>query len=64
MSNYHDPTGGCITGGCIKCAKCEIVRTAYFCGRKKLTEKQVYNSNGYCSEFIPKKKGVENERSD
>ncbi len=54
MSDYHATRG--TTGGCIKCAKCEWVRTAYFCGRKRLTLKQAYNTKGYCSEFIPRAK--------
>ena len=41
------------TGGCIKCAKCTHVRTSYFCGNKKLTNKQLYNDKGYCSELVP-----------
>ena len=49
MSNMVKPTGGCI-----KCAKSEWVRTAYFCGKKKLTDKQLYNDKGYCSEFEPR----------
>jgi hypothetical protein len=42
------------TGGCIKCAKCTHVRTSSFCGNTKLTNKQLYNEKGYCSEFVPK----------
>jgi hypothetical protein len=42
------------TGGCIKCAKCTHVRTSFFCGNKKLTNRQLYNEKGYCSEFAPK----------
>ena len=49
MSNFVKPTGGCI-----KCDKSEWVRTAYFCGNKKLTDKQLYNDKGYCSEFVPR----------
>ncbi len=49
MSNMVKPTGGCI-----KCAKSERVRTAYFCGKKRLTDKQLYNDKGYCSEFVPR----------
>ena len=49
MSNFVKPTGGCI-----KCAKSEWVRTAYFCGNKKLTNKQLYNDKGYCSKFVPR----------
>ena len=49
MSNMVKPTGGCI-----KCTKSERVRTAYFCGKKRLTDKQLYNDKGYCSEFVPR----------
>ena len=49
MSDFVKPTGGCI-----KCAKSEWVRTAYFCGKKKLTDKQLYNDKGYCSKFVPR----------
>lgn len=42
------------TGGCIKCAKCETVRMWHYCGRTKLTDKQLYNDKGYCSKFVPK----------
>ena len=42
------------TGGCIKCTKCTHVRTSSFCGNTKLTNKQLYNEKGYCSEFVPK----------
>lgn len=41
-------------GGCIKCAYCIHIRTAFFCGNKKLTDKQLYNDKGYCSKFVPK----------
>ena len=43
-----------VTGGCINCARCERVRTSFFCGRSRLTMKQVYNTKGYCSKFKPK----------
>lgn len=59
MSDHHATSG--TTGGCIKCAKCECVRTACFCGRTKLTNKQLYNTKGYCSEFVPKKMEVEHK---
>lgn len=49
MSNLVKPTGGCI-----KCAKSKFIRTGYFCGKKKLTNKQLYNDKGYCSEFAPR----------
>ena len=42
------------TGGCIKCAKCTHVRTSFFCGNTKLTNRQLYNEKGYCLEFVPK----------
>ena len=49
IDNFIKPTGGCI-----KCAYCIHIRTAFFCGNKKLTNRQLYNEKGYCSEFIPK----------
>ena len=49
-----------VTGGCIKCARCERVRTSFFCGRSRLTMKQVYNTKGYCSKFKPKERKEEN----
>lgn len=49
-----------VTGGCIHCARCEFVRTSFFCGRKRLTMKQVYNTKGYCSDFKPKEGKEEN----
>ena len=48
MSNFVKPTGGCI-----KCAKSKFIRTGYFCGNKKLTDKQLFNKKGYCSNFVP-----------
>ena len=54
MSDLIEPTGGCIT-----CAKCEKVRLSHFCGRRKLTDKQLYNTKGYCSKFVPKEKKKE-----
>lgn len=41
-------------GGCIGCKKAEWVRGVYYCGRKKLTQKQLFNKLGYCSEFKEK----------
>ena len=49
-----------VTGGCINCARCERVRTSFFCGRSRLTMKQVYNTKGYCSRFKPKEGEEEN----
>lgn len=43
-------------GGCSMCEKCEWVRGKYFCGKTKLTDKQLHNRNGYCSGFVPKRK--------
>ena len=37
--------------GCIHCKKCKNIRNNYFCGNTKLTQKQLYNDKGYCSEF-------------
>ena len=55
IDEFIKPTGGFITtGGCIKCEKCTHVRTSSFCGNTKLTNKQLYNEDGYCSEFVPK----------
>lgn len=48
MSNFVIPTGGCI-----KCAKCEQIRTSFFCNGNKLTQKQVFNAKGYCPDFTP-----------
>ena len=53
MSDLIEPTGGCIT-----CAKCEKVRLSHFCGRRKLTDKQLYNTKGYCSKYVPKEKKI------
>ena len=47
------------TGGCIKCIHCEKVRLHYFCGRRKLSEKQLYNKIGYCSKFEARTKDKE-----
>ena len=40
--------------GCISCRKCEFIRGSAFCGTDKLTEKQLYNDKGYCSDFEDK----------
>ena len=40
--------------GCISCKKCKFIRTSAFCGTMKLTQKQLYNNKGYCSDFEPK----------
>ena len=40
--------------GCSSCKKCEFIRTSAFCGKTKLTQKQLYSKNGYCSEYEPK----------
>ena len=40
--------------GCISCRKCEFIRESAFCGTDKLTEKQLYNDKGYCSNFEDK----------
>lgn len=40
--------------GCISCVHCKAIRNHYFCARcnyARLTEKQVFNSKGYCSNF-------------
>lgn len=37
--------------GCIFCTHCKAIRNHYFCGNTRLSEKQVYNSKGYCSNF-------------
>ena len=41
-------------GGCINCRKCEQVRINFYCGRKKLSQKQLYNTHGFCSNYEPK----------
>lgn len=51
MAEYVAPTGGCL-----KCARCESVGWGHYCGRTKLTNKQLYNTKGYCSKFIPRGK--------
>lgn len=51
-------------GGCITCRKCEQVRINFYCGRKKLSQKQLYNTHGFCSNYEPKeqiKKPLTNE---
>lgn len=52
--------------GCISCVHCEAIRNHYYCGNPlkavstRLTEKQLYNSKGYCSNFKNKnEKGYE-----
>jgi len=40
--------------GCSTCAKCKWVRNSAFCGTTKLTEKQLYAKNGFCSEYEQK----------
>ena len=40
--------------GCITCKKCEQVRLNFYCGRKKLSQKQLYNKYGFCSDYEPK----------
>lgn len=50
--------------GCITCRKCEQVRINFYCGRKKLSQKQLYNTHGFCSNYEPKeqiKKPLTNE---
>lgn len=42
------------TGGCIRCKKAKWVRSSCYCGRTRLTQKQLFNKNGYCSEFEEK----------
>ena len=39
--------------GCITCKKCEQVRLNFYCGRKKLSQKQLYK-HGYCSKYEPR----------
>ncbi len=39
---------------CISCKKCKFIRNQAFCGTVRLTEKQLYNNRGYCSEFEEK----------
>ena len=40
--------------GCISCTNCKVIRNHYFCINTRLTEKQVFNSKGYCSNFKKK----------
>lgn len=47
LAEYVTPTGGCL-----KCARCDSVGWGYYCGRTRLTNKQLYNAKGYCSKFI------------
>ena len=42
--------------GCITCRKCEQVRSIFFCGRTRLSQKQLYNKHGFCSDYEPKEK--------
>lgn len=42
------------TGGCLSCKKAELVRGEYYCGSKRLTQRQLFNKYGYCSEFKEK----------
>ena len=37
--------------GCISCVNCKAIRNSYFCGNTRLTEKQVFNTKGSCSNF-------------
>ena len=39
--------------GCITCKKCEQVRLNFYCGRKKLSQKQLYNKYGFCTRYEP-----------
>lgn len=39
--------------GCITCKKCEQVRINFYCGRTRLTQKQLYK-HGYCSKYEPR----------
>ena len=40
--------------GCSTCQKCKWIRNSAFCGTMKLTEKQLYAKNGFCSTYKPK----------
>ena len=40
--------------GCSICSKCKWIRNSAFCGTTKLTEKQLYAKNGFCSTYEPK----------
>jgi hypothetical protein len=40
--------------GCITCRKCEQIRSNFFCGRTRLSQKQLYNKHGFCSDYEPK----------
>ena len=40
--------------GCSTCSKCKWIRNSAFCGTTKLTEKQLYAKNGFCSTYKPK----------
>lgn len=39
--------------GCITCRKCKQVRSNFFCGRTRLSQKQLYNEHGFCSDYEP-----------
>ena len=39
--------------GCITCRKSEQVGLNFYCGKKRLTQKQLYNQNGYCTKYEP-----------
>ena len=39
--------------GCITCRKCEQVRINFYCGRTRLTQKQLYKP-GFCSKYEPR----------
>ena len=45
--------------GCSTCSKCKWIRNSAFCGTTKLTEKQLYAKNGFCSTYEPKKEAFE-----
>lgn len=56
MTELNQPTGGCIN-----CKHCEQVRLNFYCGRTRLSQKQLYNKKGYCSRFEPRKGRKKNE---
>lgn len=50
------------TGGCLGCAHCKMQRGNGWCNQfsksgkyTKLSQKQLYNTKGYCSKFLDKK---------
>lgn len=47
--------------GCSSCKKCEFIKTNAFCGKTKLTQKQLYSKNGYCSHYEPKDANNQNK---